>query len=214
MNVARLDFKKGKVMWNEAHSKTVIGTLRDEFEAYRREQGWSREALAIHIVDAHVAIGADILTGVTFDSGSKDAFNQAKAHCERISRWLDDVNKDNNLLGSNMLPTMLAALPENRRLHVLNQILRPLGVAARIADELPDDAAIDPRDDLKSVAKESGEAVVALADVREGAPVEVLQTALREVEEAEEASRRAARDIRSFIARAGRSAVAKLRSVG
>ncbi|SAK65723.1 hypothetical protein AWB80_03098 [Caballeronia pedi] len=116
-------------MRSESH-KTRIAVIRDHVAAWRKEQGWSREAAAMAIVDAHERIGGAAVTGITFES-SGDAFTTAKKNADRIWRWLDDESKDNNLMPANFENSILAAFPMERRVDVLNEILSQIDCVAR-----------------------------------------------------------------------------------
>lgn len=193
-------------------SQTLIGLVREQVGQWRREMGWSREAVSDEIVQAHVRIGADEATGIQFDPPTRDLVARMKVNADRIQRWLDDETKDSTLLPANLLPSVLAALPMERRLHLLNQILAPLGVEARSADDVGCDETVPEM--IRDVAKEGGEAVAALAGISPASSQADLQVALKEVQEAREASTRAERGLRAMLAK-GKAAVAgKLRSVG
>jgi hypothetical protein len=168
--------------------------LRAEIEAYRTANRLSREAIAIAIVEAHEKMSADKATEIAFEFSGSDAYDRAKKSAQKIFRWLDEGN-----LPANMVPSILAALPMELRIHVLNQVLRPLGVEARGSEDV-EGVGFDATSDLKAMMKEGAEAQIALVGVTADAPVEVLQKALREVEEAREAHDQAARDLKSAIA--------------
>lgn len=187
-------------MRSNPQSQTLIGVLRNEINALRKANGWSRESVAVMVVEAHERIGAHLSTGITFDAG-KDAYSRAKVNGEKISRWLDDETKDCTLLPANMLPTMLEVLPLDRRLVVLNTLLNPLGVDARPAEVIePDD--FDSRSHLGAVAKESTEAVIALGQLNPNASPAEIETVVRECIEAENAARRAVRGARALLNKA------------
>jgi hypothetical protein len=188
-------------------SQSLIGTIRTAISEWRKREGWSRESVVDAIVQAHNANNGPAVTGLTFDPNTRDTFERMKVNADRVFRWLDDETKDCTLLPTNFIPSILAALPMDLRLHVLNQALRPLGIEARGAEQT-DGATLDAASSLKSMTKESSEAVIALVGVSADAPVEVLENALREVEEAREASAKTASALKAAIA-----GKAKLRAV-
>lgn len=120
-------------MRNESH--TFIGALRDAIEAWRKENGWSRETVVMAILEAHISIDAETTTGIVFDPQTRDTFERAKVNADRVFRWLDDVTKDSNTCPANFIPSILAALPVDRRLALVNRWLMPLGISCRSVNE-------------------------------------------------------------------------------
>lgn len=104
-------------MRSESH--TLISTLLSVVNQWRRREGWSRETVVQHIVEAHERINAHIATGIVFDPPSRDAMDRMKANADRVFRWLDDSTKDNNLLPANFLPSILSALPNDLKIQAL-----------------------------------------------------------------------------------------------
>lgn len=167
---------------------TLIAKLRQAVESWRKENGWSRETLAQHLVEAHEAIGGTTLTGLVFDPPTRDAFERQRVNADRIYRWLDDVAKDRNLLPANFLPAVLAALPEQRRLAVLDDMLLPLGCVVR-----PIEAGRAPAPYaalFKAALKEDGEAEVAAADLLDHQDLDGLRKAQTEIAQAIQVQRR------------------------
>jgi hypothetical protein len=197
-------------MRNQSH--TLIGTLREAVDQWRRREGWSRESVVQAIVDAHQALDAPSTTGITFDPDTRDTYERMKVNADRVFRWLDDVSKDSTLLPANFLPSILAALPLDLRLRCLNAILRPVGMEAKSADVVAG-AECDMSRDLKDLMKEGTEAQLALVGVNGDAPLEVLNNALREVVESLDANARTARDLKAMIAAREAAAEVKLRAV-
>lgn len=114
-------------------NKTAISLLRDAISAWRRSFNWSRETVTEEIVIAHERIGGNCTTGIVFDASraDRDETDRRKVNADRVFRWLDDESKDTNLLPTNFLPSILAALPAERRIEVVNAILAPCGLVAR-----------------------------------------------------------------------------------
>ncbi|MBV7482501.1 hypothetical protein KW845_06050 [Bordetella sp. BOR01] len=117
-------------MRNESH-KSLIAIVREHVSAWRKAQGWSRETVVAEIVQAHEDVGGPAASGILFDPATRDTFERMKVNADRVFRWLDDDSKDTNLLPANFLPSILAAMPPDWRRQCLDDILRPLGMAAR-----------------------------------------------------------------------------------
>ncbi len=187
-------------MRNESHT-TLIGTVRTGIAEWRKREGWSRETVVQVIVEAHQALLAPAATGIVFDPNTRDPFDRMKVNADRVFRWLDDEGKDNNLLPANFLPSLLAAMPADIRLHCLDAILRPLGMSVCGSDAATA-SEFDASTHLSSMIKESAEAHVALVAVTPGASIEVLEAARKEVLDVHESSSRTVRAIDSAITRA------------
>lgn len=160
---------------------TWIATLRGCVEEWRRENGWSRESVADMIVQAHERIGGPRATGIVFDPPTRDTFERMRVNADRIFRWLDDVTKDRNHLPANFIPSILAALPEGLRLHALDEMVRPFGIACRTVGGESSIEAIGPL--FRSMLMEGAQAEVAAADLLDGASPEELRIAQREIAE-------------------------------
>ena len=169
-------------MRNESH-KTVVSTVLGCVNAWRKCLGWSREAAAQTIVEAHASLRGPEVTGIRFEPNTTDVFERNKVNADRIFRWLDDATKDTNLLPINFLPSILAALPVADRMALMDEILRPVGLATRHLDGA---GCQDTNFALlvASVARESGEGVAAVADLAAGATPDSLRRAHKEVSEA------------------------------
>lgn len=180
-------------MRNKSH-KTLIGRVLDHVTSCRKAVGWSREAMAETIVEAHGSIGGPEATGIRFDPPTTDAFERAKVNADRIFRWLDDGSKDTNLLPVNFLPSILAALPMEDRISLVNEILGPVGlVVRRLAAEGGEHLTATRH--LVTISKEVAEAQSAVANLIDGATVPELQNAERELADAERAIQMAREDV-------------------
>ncbi|MCX5592508.1 hypothetical protein [Alcaligenes endophyticus] len=115
-------------MRNASH-KSKLATLMHFVDQWKVRVG-SREAVAVAIVDKHIELGLDAVTGIRFER-SGDAFTLAKNAADRIFRWLDDKTKDANLMPANFEQSILAAMPDDLRLMFMNDYLTPLGMSAR-----------------------------------------------------------------------------------
>lgn len=113
------------VMQRATHP-SPIGIVRDHIEAWRRDNRWSRETVADQIVQSHIRIGGPVYTGLTFEPPTTDTFERMRVNADRVFRWLDDTTKDKNLLPFNFILSVLAALPEDRRVLLVNDLLHPV----------------------------------------------------------------------------------------
>jgi hypothetical protein len=170
------------------HVQGIASILRAEIEAWRRAGNISREGLAASVMEAHQALGGESATGVDF-SFVGDTYTQAKKAAQKLFRWLDD----GGTLPAGVVSSILFALPIDARLHILNQMLCPLGVSARAAD-CAVEADLDVSRHLRGVMKEAGEAQMALVNLGPSASDADLLDAHKELTEAAQACDNAARD--------------------
>lgn len=161
--------------------KTVIGVVRDYLDQWRKERGLTHQTAAMAMVEHYVASGHDRVWQVDFHPGG-DGYAAVKANSERIWRWLDDQTKDTTLLPANMLPVVMGVLPFNLRVMCVNELLQPLGLSVSIRPGvLP---AVTHAQVLASSAKESGEAIAALAGLADGWTEQDLAATRAELQEA------------------------------
>lgn len=153
-------------MRNASH-KTFTGALREAIEGWRKESGWSRETVVMQIVEMHERLDAHTLTGIQFDPPTRDTFERAKVNADRVFRWLDDVTKDTNHCPPNFIPSILATLPMERRLALVNVLLTPLGITCRA---MAPAIAIDDNTMMlfKELVATSSEANTRVADLLDG----------------------------------------------
>lgn len=169
-----------------ASQKTKLAHLMAYVDKWRERVG-SREAVAVAIVEAHVAAGFNSRAKLHFET-SGDTFTRAKNAADRIFRWLDDKTKDGNFMPANFEDSILLAMPEDLRLAYLNDWLRQFGMAAKGVHEAID--AICPSQALPGVIKESSEATFAMASLSDEPSIAELDAADREFAEAIEAMRK------------------------
>lgn len=171
-------------MRTESH--TLISILLGVVNQWRRREGWSRETVVQHIVEAHERIAGPMVTGIQFDPPTRDVPERMKVNADRVFRWLDDATKDTNHLPANFIPSVLAALPADLKVQALGDVLTPLGVSVRLIDDV---AGFQPEvlASLQHLIKESSEAQQAVACLVDGATPAELQDAHRELIEAREA---------------------------
>jgi len=188
------------------HNQGIASVLRAEIEAWRRAGNISREAVAAMVMDAHASLGGEAVTGVEF-SFVGDTYTQAKKGAQKLFRWLDA----DGTLPAGMVQSILAALPQDVRLHCLNQMFCSMGVEVRQAGR-GTDGDLDVSAHLRSVMKEAGEAQLALVNLPGDASDADLLGAHKELTEAAQACENAARDtmakvvVRQAMARAASSA--------
>lgn len=151
-----------------SHSKTAITVVREHVEDWRRAERWSRESMADQIVQAHERIDGPRVTGIKFEPHTTDAYERQRVNADRIYRWLDDHSKDNNLLTVNFLPSILAALPEDRRLHLAEDLLGPLGLACMFSEPEEDACEKAVVQHFQDVVAHGAEANVAMAQMIDG----------------------------------------------
>ncbi|EMH6924414.1 hypothetical protein N0002_24295 [Pseudomonas aeruginosa] len=179
-------------MRTESH--TLISTLLGVVNQWRRREGWSRETVVQHIVEAHERIQGALVTGIIFDPPTRDTTERMKVNADRVFRWLDDGTKDTNLVPANFVPSILAALPTDLKVQALGDILTPLGVSVRLiggdAGQRPEVLCM-----LRTLIKENGEAQQAVANLVDGADDQELQEAHRELSESRAATDEALRMI-------------------
>lgn len=111
-------------MRNESH-KSLIGILREHVIAWRKAEGWSRETVVQHIVESDK--GA---SGIVFNPQTSDTFERMKVNADRVFRWLDDESKDTNLCPPNFIPSILKAMPVERRLACSAEFMVSIGLGA------------------------------------------------------------------------------------
>lgn len=170
-----------------------VAILRAEIEAWRTENRMSREAVAIVIIEAHKASGADVATEISFDFPGGDAYDRAKKSAQKIFRWLDEGN-----LPAQLVPSILAALPVERRLACLSQMYCNLGVQVRPIDAGTVETINLPAH-LPKVMKEATEAQLALVNLPPDASDAVLLGVHKELTDAEQACANAARDVMATV---------------
>lgn len=175
------------------HAQGIASILRTEIEAWRRAGNISREAVAAMVMDAHQALGGEAATGVDF-SFVGDTYTQAKKGAQKLFRWLDV----DGTLPANMVPSILAALPIDVRLHCMNQLLRPLDMEVRVRDCVKP-GRFDGMAHLRSMIKEDSEAQTAVVIATNAPSVATIKSAIKEVCEAMEADRSTLVDLEAAL---------------
>jgi hypothetical protein len=119
-------------MRNESHS--WISILSEEVEAWRRHEGWSRETVVQQFVDAWNEAGMGSTWGVEW-SANVDGFQRQKNNADKVYRWLNDVEKDSNLLTANFAKVILATLPVSYRVRATSRMLASIGLRVNLLDD-------------------------------------------------------------------------------
>lgn len=188
-------------MRHESH-KSLIAVVREHTSAWRKAMDWSRETMVDAIVLAHEQLNGPAVTGIRFDPQTRDTFARMKVNADRVSRWLDDESKDSNLLPANFLPSILAAMPHDRRRHCVDDLLRPLGLAVRSL-QLAALRGVDVGQ-VTNLMREQTEASAAAAALLDGdATADELIHAHRELSESIVAARSVRATVESQMASAG-----------
>ena len=191
-------------MRNESH-KTLIGILREHVADWRRAAGLSSASAIDMIVAAHAHAGGPAVTGIRFDAHS-DEFQRMKNNSDRVLRWLDDETKDTNFLPANFIFSILAGMPDDARVHCLNDMLRRFGLCVR-AIESSDEAGL-ALGDICDVASADADALAALATVMQSPTQANYEIALRKAARAAEKKARIVRILTS-----ARKAVSRTKDV-
>lgn len=182
--------------------ETTIATVARYVNVWRLREGWSRETVVEQIVDAHERINGPLVTDIRFEPNSSDTFKRMKANADRVFRWMDDLSKDNNLLPANFLPSLIAALPEDLRLHCLTDMLRPTGCSVRLTC-VDSATAFEPGKSIRRLIKENSEAQQAVVTLVDGATLPELQNARKELGESLSETKKALAEVEAELFRRG-----------
>ena len=191
-------------MRNESH-KTLIGILREHVADWRRAAGLSSASAIDMIVAAHAHVGGPAMTGIRFDAHT-DEFQRMKNNSDRVLRWLDDETKDSNFLPANFVFSILAGMPDDARVHCLNDMLRRFGLCVR-AIESSDEAGL-ALGDICDLASADADALASLATVMQSPTQANYEIALRKAARAAEKKARIVRILTS-----ARKAVSRTKDV-
>lgn len=175
----------GEVMRNRSQP-TLIARVRAAFLDWKHTNQWSNETTFKHVVESHTAIDGPAITGIAFEPATQDEFTRMRINGERITRWLDDESKDKNLLPANMLPSLLAALPMDRRASLVEDLLRPVGLGVRVL-HAAEGQSFNVLMMLSEVTREGADVQQALIDCADGATqaeLDHLAKQLRELQDA------------------------------
>lgn len=156
------------VMQRATHP-SPIAIISDHVEAWRRDNRWSRETVVDQIVQAHNRIGGPQTTGIRFEPNTTDTFERMRVNADRVFRWLDDRSKDKNLFPFNFLPSLLAALPDDRRVLLMNDLLRPAGLQVSAVIDGDDEPTIEEIAlHFRAIVTQTADATVAASQLLDG----------------------------------------------
>jgi hypothetical protein len=184
------------IMQHSSHHPSWISIVRDAVEAWRKQNGWSRETAAQMIVEAHERNGLHQVSGIVFDPHTRDAYARMKVNADRIFRWLDEVTKDRNLLPANFILSILTALPADLRMHTINKMLWPVELGCRQIGAV---CSSRPLALLQAMLAEAADAESAVAALVDGIDPGELETAHQKLTEAITAFTRARDTVESLI---------------
>lgn len=190
-------------MRNDSHKprKTVIALVRDKLNEWRKGNQLTQLAAVDHIVNTHKGIGAELATEILFEDSrpGRDEYTRQRVNAERVYRWLDE-EKEKNHLPVNFLPSILAALPEEDRVELANEILAPCGLVCRARDGR-DESGFDAMAHLEVFLKEFPEAKQAIMRAATCGKIETKLETLREIDDVIVAANRARVELEADIGR-------------
>ncbi|MDR6447456.1 hypothetical protein J2794_003572 [Paraburkholderia terricola] len=195
----------------DSSHKSRIQIIRDHVAAWRKSQSWSRETAAAEIVAAHERIGGH-LSGVIVFERSADVYTTQKNHADRIWRWLDDESKDSNLMPANFENSILAALPIERRVDLLNEILAEIDCAAR-ARHHDINAQLDVHDLVQTIMRANHRTEADAADLLDGVDPGELPRLHGSLVDDIRVKQRTLRVVESAISKTGETTQPELRKV-
>lgn len=182
------------------HAQGIASILRTEIEAWRRANSIaciSREAFAASVMEEHAKQGGEAATGVEF-SFVGDTYTQAKKAAQKLYRWLDT----DGTLPAGIVPSILAALPLDVRLHCLNQFLRPLGIEARSLEAVKP-APFNGLAHVQAMIRENAEAQSAVVMAASAQTPEAIKAAIKEVSESIQVDVDAKRSLEAALLQVG-----------
>lgn len=201
------NFSQGEenFMQQLTHRQTPIAIVRAHVEDWRRANNWSRETASDQIVQAHERIGGPQLTGIRFEPPTQDLFERQRVNADKIYRWLDDASKDKNLLTLNFVWSILAALPEDRRLHLVEDLLAPVGLSCGFgADAEAEEGEHAVVVHFQAVVAHGADANVALSKMIDGIDPNEPEHARRKLSIAHASIRRALGFVQRILRRKGK----------
>ncbi|MDE1139559.1 MAG: hypothetical protein PW999_07860 [Paraburkholderia tropica] len=146
--------------------RSPIAAAKAAITELKNMHGWSRETVVDEVVTAHERIGAERRVNVHF-SDHHDIVTRQKTNADRVYRWLDDDENDRNLLSANMLPSVLAALPIDLRVALVNEILAPLGLSSRVIEGSGGDD-VNAQEIMRALVRANHRTEAAAADLLDG----------------------------------------------
>ena len=164
-----------KNMRGKSHD-TWISIIGSAVNQWKRQNDWSRETVADQIVQSHVNNHSHLSSGISFDTkGSGDEYRRQHTNANKIFRWLDEITKDNNLLPTNFIKSILLAMPVDMRLKAVNAMLIDLGLTAKTINQAE---YKDPLEMLRELMHKTSEVNNAYAQLVDGIDPGELELAL------------------------------------
>lgn len=136
-----------------------IKIVREEVEAWRQDNDWSRETVVAQFVEEFSKSVGLTAWGIDF-SDHPDIIQRQKNDADKVYRWLNDFEKDTNLLGLNFSKIILQTLPLEYRIRASAKLMVSIGLTAGIMDDA-EDGELD-YNDVAQVAMSSGMTVHAV----------------------------------------------------
>ena len=156
------------VMQRATHP-SPIAIVTDHIEAWRRDNRWSRETVADYIVQAHSRIGGPAFSGIAFEPPTTDTFERMRVNADRVFRWFDDHTKDKNLLPFNFFLSVLAALPDDRRVLLVNDLLQPVSLHVGTVTDGDEEPTIEEITlQFRAIVTHTADATVAASQLLDG----------------------------------------------
>lgn len=155
---------------------TWVAIIGNAVNQWKRQNNWSRETVADEIVASHANNNSHLLTGIEFEQqGHGDEYRRLHSNANKIFRWLDDLTKDNNLLPSNFIKSILQAMPMAIRVKTVNTLLLDLEITAKPINDV---GHIEPLDMLRHILQETADVTNAYAQLVDGIEPGELELAL------------------------------------
>jgi hypothetical protein len=156
------------VMQRATHP-SPIAIVSDHVEAWRRDHRWSRETVADKFVEAHERLEGPAITGIRFEPPTTDTFERMRVNADKIFRWLDDRSKDKNLMTVNFLWAVLAAMPMDRRVLLVNDLMQPVNLhVAGTVDGESDVSAAEIVEVFQAIVDHGAQANIAASQLLDG----------------------------------------------
>lgn len=160
----------------EESNATWIAIIGGAVNQWKRQHDWSRETVADQIVQSHVNNSSHLVTGINFETqGNGDEYRRQHSNANKIFRWLDELTKDNNLLPTNFIKSILKAMPMALRLKTVNTLLIDLELTAK---PIVYGNHAEPLEMLRHILQETSEVTNAYAQLVDGIEPGELELAL------------------------------------
>lgn len=168
--------------------KSVTALVKGMLDDWRRSLRWSQSAAIDSVVQAHKAIDGERVAEILFEEErpGRDATHCQRINMQKVYRWLESDDEGPGNMPVNFLPSVLAALPEELRVQLANDILAPCGLVAHLVGQ-SSESEFDPSQHVMTMLKELPEAKKAAYDLTRSTSDETLRRAHIEGIEAKQA---------------------------